>query len=170
MATNKGDFSLPKDGYLTFDSLGLKSFYKQRLTDNGVMTDQIYEGSNLSQLIDLLAFTFNGLIYYLNRTSGETTFTDTQIYENMNRMVKDIGYNPIGRQTSVLSFTCSADAAMSPALYTIPRYSYVNLGSLSFSFNEDITFYKSVNGQTEILQDFSDAKLFYQGRFIEYTP
>jgi hypothetical protein len=59
---------------------------------------------------------------------------------------------------------------MSPALYTIPRYSYVNLGALSFSFNEDITFYKSINGQTEILQDFSDSKLFYQGRFIEYTP
>lgn len=168
VTNNKSDFPLPKDGYLVFDSLGLKAHLKQRLTENGVFSDQIYEGSNLAQLIDILAFTFNGLIYYQNRTSSETTFKDTQIYENMNRMVEMIGYNPIGRQTSILSFTCSADAAMNTALYTIPRYSYVNLGSISFSFNDDITFYKSISGETEFLSDFSLSKLFYQGRFIEY--
>lgn len=170
MATNRGDFPLPKDGYLTFDSAGMKAHLKQRLTDNGIFSDQLYEGSNISQIIDILSFTFNGLIYYLNRTSTETTFKDTQIYENINRIVQEIGYNPIGRQTSVLSFTCSAESAMAPALYTIPRYSYVNLGALSFSFNEDITFYKSLSGQAEFLSDFSMSKLFYQGRFIEYTP
>jgi len=170
MATNRGDFPLPKDGYLTFDSAGLKAHLKQRLTENGIFTDQLYEGSNISQIIDILAFTFNGLIYYLNRTSTETTYKDTQLYENINRIVQEIGYNPIGRQTSVLSFTCSADSAMEPALYTIPRYSYVTLGGISFSFNEDITFFKSLSAETEVLEDFSNSKLFYQGRYIEYTP
>lgn len=167
MAT-KGDFPLPKDGYLVFDSLGLKAHLKQRLTEDGIITDQAYEGSNISEIIDVLSFTFNGLIYYLNRTSTETTYADTQLYENMNRQVKMLGYSPIGRQSSILTFGCTAQAAMSPALYTIPRYSYVNLGSISYSFNDDITFFKSVSAEDEYLQDFSDSKLFYQGRFIEY--
>jgi len=168
MATNnQGDFPLPQDGYLVFDSLGLKAFLKQRLTDNGIFTDQAYEGSNLSQIIDILAYTFNTLIYYLNRTSTNSTFSDTTNYEDINRLVKLIGYNPIGFQSSILTFGASAQAAMSTGLYTIPRFSYVNLGAISYSFNEDITFFKSTSA-VEYLDDFSTSKLFYQGRFIEY--
>lgn len=168
MATNnQGDFPLPQTGYLTFDSLGLKAFLKQRLTDNGVFTDQAYEGSNLSQIIDILAYTFNTLIYYLNRTSTNSTFSDTTNYEDINRLVKLIGYNPIGFQSSILTFGASAQAAMPTGLYTIPRFSYVNLGAISYSFNEDITFFKSTSS-VEYLEDFSTSKLFYQGRFIEY--
>ena len=168
MATNnQGDFPLPQDGYLVFDSLGLKAFLKQRLTDNGVFTDQAYEGSNISQIIDIQAYTFNTLIYYLNRTSTNSTFSDTTVYEDINRLVKLIGYNPIGQQSSILTFGASAQAAMPTGLYTIPRFSYVNLGAISYSFNEDITFFKSTSG-VEYLDDFSTSKLFYQGRFIEY--
>lgn len=164
---NKGDFPLPKDGYLAFDSLSLKAYLKQRLTDNGVFTDAAYEGSNISQIIDILAYTFNTLIYYLNRTSTESLFTDTQIYENINRIVKTIGYNPIGRQSSLLSFSCSATKNMPTGLWTIPKYSYITLGATAYSFNQDITVFKSKSG-TEVMTDMSDNTLLYQGRFIEY--
>jgi len=166
--SNKGDFPLPQTGYLVFDSLGMKAALKQRLTDGRIFSDQIYEGSNLSQIIDVLAFTFNGLIYYANRTSTESTYSDTQLYENINRVTKLIGYNPIGQQTSVLSFTCSALAAMPQNIYTIPRYSYINLGSIAYTFNDDVTFYKNLNSQDELLEDVSNSQLFYQGRFVEY--
>jgi hypothetical protein len=167
MATNNvGDFPLPKDGYLCFDAKGLKAFLKQRLIENGVWTDSAYEGSNISQLIDLLSYTFNTLIYYLNRTSTNATFSDTTTYEDINRLVKLINYNPIGRQSAILTFGASAQAAMPTGLYTIPRYSYVNLGAVSYSFNEDVTFFKSTSSN-EFLEDFSSSKLFYQGRYIE---
>lgn len=168
MTTNNADFPLPKTGYLTFDALSMQAALKQRLTDNGVFTDQLYAGSNISQIIDLLSYTFNGLIYYANRTSTDATYSDTTLYENINRLVKMIGYNPIGRQSSILNFTCSAESVMPQALYTIPRYSYINLGSISYSFNEDITFFKSKQNEIEYLQDFSQSKLLYQGRFVEY--
>lgn len=166
--TTKGDFPLPQTGYLVFDSLSLKAALKQRLIDGGVFTDQIYEGSNLAQLIDTLAFTFNGLIYYNNRSSTESTYADTQLYENINRITKLIGYSPVGKQTSVLTFAASANQDMPVGLYTLPRYSYVNLGATSFSFNEDVTFFKNLSNETEFLEDMSTSKLFYQGRFIEY--
>lgn len=169
MATNtiKGDFPLPKNGYLTFDPLALKAFLKQRLIDNGVITDVLIEGSNISNLVDIIAITFNSLIYYLNQTSSEAIFSDTVLYENMNRLVKLIGYNPIGRQTSMLTFTCSAEDTIPQGLYTIPRYSYLNLGGISYSLNEDITFYKSTSSM-ELLEDFSNNKILFQGRWIEY--
>jgi DNA-dependent RNA polymerase auxiliary subunit epsilon len=172
MATNnnltlKGDFSLPKEGYLVFDSLGLKAALQERLNETGIFTDQLYAGSNLSQLIDILAYNYNTLIYYVNRTGSESLFNESQIYENINRLVKLIGYNPIGNQTSVLSFTMSATQDMPVALYNIPRYSYMTLGSISYSFKEDITLYHSITG-IEYMEDISKSKLFYQGRFIEY--
>ena len=174
MATNtntntiaKGDFPLAKDGYIIFDSLGMKATLKERLTQNGIYTDQIYEGSNIAQLIDIVAYQYNTIIYYLNRTAPETLFNEAQVYENMNRLTKLVGYNPIGYQTSVLSFNVSATKDMPVALYTIPRYSYLTLGSLSYSFKEDVTFYHSTTSN-EYLEDISKSKLFYQGRFVEY--
>lgn len=161
------DFLLPKTSYMAFDSLSLKAFLKQKLADNNVFTDQLYEGSNLSQIIDILSYTFGSLIYYLNRTSTEALFSDTQIYENINRIVKAIGYNPIGAQASVLSFTCSATQDLSEGLWTIPKYSYVSLGSTAFTFNQDVTFFKRTTGD-EYLPELSENNLLYQGRYMEH--
>ena len=76
MALNNESFPLNKDSYLVFDSLSLKSLIKQRLTDENIVTDQAYEGSYLSTLIDIVAFTFNTLIYYANRTYSEGNFCE----------------------------------------------------------------------------------------------
>lgn len=161
-------YPLKKDAYLTFDSLSLKEHIKKALSDDGIVTDHVYEGSYLSTIIDIFCFTFNNLIYYLNNTATESMFSDAQIYENINRIVKTIGYNPIGNQTSILSFSCSASPSVENGFYLIPRYSYINLGSISYSFNNDITFSKTLSGQLEYLKDFSSEKVLYQGKFIEY--
>ena len=90
-------------------------------------------------------------MFYLNRTSTESMFSDAQIYENMNRIVKMIDYKPVGRQTSTLSFNASAlgtGTTQDTGLYTIPRYSFFQVNGISYSFNEDITFVKTVSGQT----------------------
>ena len=85
-----------KDGYLAFDALSLKQHIKDRLNESAVFTDQNYEGSNISTIMDIVAYTFNVLMFYLNKTSSESMFSDAQIYENMNRIVKLIDYKPVG--------------------------------------------------------------------------
>ena len=165
------DFPVDKDGYLSFDALSLKQHIKDRLNDGGVFTDQNYEGSYISTIIDIIAYSYNTLMFYLNKTSTETLFSDAELYENMNRIVKVLDYKPIGNQTSTLSFNVSAEGTGPTAntgLYTIPRYSYVDVNGVSYSFNEDITFAKTLAGQTEELTDLSQQKLLYQGTFIEY--
>jgi len=160
-----------KDGYLNFDALSIKQTIKDRLTQSGTFSDQAYEGSNISTIIDIVAYTFNVLMFYLNKTSTESMFSDSVIYENMNRIVKLIDYKPIGHQTSTLSFDArvlGSGGTQNSGLYTIPRYSYFQLGGISYSVNEDITFSKILDGEDEDLIDMSKEKLLYQGKYQEY--
>jgi hypothetical protein len=169
MSTNNkyNDFNLPIDGYAAFDALSLKNLIIKRLNSTGDYTDQRFEGSNLSSIIDIIAYSYHVLLFYLNRTSAESTFTTAELYENVNKIVKLIGYNPIGVQTAILPFKASSNANLLPDTYTIPRYSYFNVNGKVYSFNSDITFTKTTS-DTETLTDLQDNNLLYQGSYTEY--
>jgi len=164
------DFPIEKDGYLAFDALSMKQHIKERLNAAGVFTDQNYEGSYISTIIDIIAYTFHVLMFYLNRTSTESLFSDANLYENMNRIVKMLDYKPIGHQSAILSFLMSVrgqGVTSSIGSYTIPRYSYVDINGIPYSFNEDITFAKRRTGNEE-MTDLSNDKVLFQGRFEEF--
>ena len=163
------DFNLPINGYAAFDALSLKNLIVARLNSTNAYTDQRYEGSNLSSIIDIIAYAYHVLLFYLNRTSAESTFTTAELYENVNKIVKLIGYNPIGYQTSILPFKATANTNLLNGTYTIPRYSYFNIGNINYCFNTDATF--TVNNTTRApiaLTDLQDNTLLYQGTYTEY--
>lgn len=165
--TDSNPYSIPKDGYVAFDAMSLRQLIVSRLNDQKVFTDQNFIGSNLASVIDIIAYSFHTLIFYLNKTSTETMFTESQLYENMNRIVKLLDYNPTGYQTSTLSFNASA-SNLNQGVYAIPRYTTVNMNGVPFAFNEDIAIVKSVTGITESLSEMSRLKLLYQGQYQEY--
>lgn len=169
MATQNtfNNFNLNIDGYTAFDALSLKNLILTRLNSNNVFTDQNFEGSNISSVIDIIAYAYHVLIFYLNRTSSESTFSTAELYENINKIVKLLNYNPIGYQTSILYFEAQASTQLTPDTYTIPRYSYFTVNGSNYSFNSDVTFTKSTTG-VENLTDFSEQNLLYQGSFTEY--
>jgi hypothetical protein len=161
------DFPLSFNSYAAFDATNLKALMQQRLVDGGVFTDQIFEGSNFNSLLDVIAYSYHVLLFYLNRTSNESSFTTAQLYENINKIVKLLNYNPIGIQTSMLSFSAAATNNMPIGIYTIPKYSYFVINDITYCFPEDTTFVKTVTG-TEALIDLNENFLLYQGRFVEY--
>jgi len=170
MATNNfNNFDIPKEGYVAFDAMSLRQLILDRLNKQNVFTDQNFVGSNLASIIDIVAYSYNTLIYYLNRTASESMFTEAQIYENINRIVKILDYNPLGYQTSTLSISATVDN-LAKDIYTIPRYSSVSVNGISFSFNEEITFIKSLSATSEVLDDVNTQKLMYQGNYREYNP
>tara|TARA_R110002012_G_scaffold33924_1_gene98757 strand:+ start:2312 stop:4123 length:1812 start_codon:yes stop_codon:yes gene_type:complete len=166
MADNT-DFTLNKNNYATFDALTLKQLIKQRLNDGGVYTDQIFEGSNISAIIDIIAYSYHTLLFYLNNTASESLFSESTLYENMNRIVKLIDYNPTGFQTSLLSFEAEASENIPSNLYTIKRYSYFTLNGIYYSFNKDISFNKTTDS-IEKLTSLSEDNLLRQGQYFEY--
>jgi hypothetical protein len=169
MATNNtfNNFELNADSYAAFDALSLKQLIISRLNSKSFFTDQNFEGSNISSVIDIIAYAYNVLLFYLNQTAAETTFTSAQLYENVNKIVKLIGYKPVGIQTAILPFQATANYQLQPETYTIQRYSYFTINGIIYSFNSDSTFTKTVTG-AEYLSDFSEQTLLYQGAYTEY--
>lgn len=47
-----------------------------------------------------MAYLYQGLVYNLNNAASESMFADTQLYENMARLVKFVGYSPRGCKTA----------------------------------------------------------------------
>ncbi len=161
------ELAIRKDEYVAFDALSLRNFIRGRLNESGLFTDQNFEGSNVTAITNIIAYSFHTLMFYLNQTSTETMFSESQLYENMNRIVKLINYNPVGAQTSTLTFTLSATQQLPTNTYTIPRYSFIRVGGIAYSFNTDITFTKSLSGE-EYIATVGDEYLLYQGNYIEY--
>ena len=83
------EFKLSPNAYTAFDATSLKRLMIERLNvpSNTVFTDQNFEGSNLNAIIDIVAYSYQTLLFYLNQTSSEAVFTEVQLYENINRIV-----------------------------------------------------------------------------------
>jgi hypothetical protein len=160
------DFPVPKNAYVAFDGLSIKQKIKDRLNQTGIFTDQNYEGSNLAALNDSIAMSFSLLMYYLNQNSVNGQFSETNVYENMNRIVKELDYKPVGHQTASVCFSLSA-SNLNAGFYTIPRYSAVNIGGLVYSLWKDLTFTKSLNSTTEEISGIDSSAVLYQGSFVE---
>ena len=161
------EFSLPEASYVAFDATSLRDLIVDRLVDKGVFSDQVFAGSNISSIIDIVAYSYHVLMFYLNKTSSESMFTDAEIYENVNRIVKLLNYNPIGYRTSSASIEVAASPQLAIGAYTIPRYSFVNAGGIKYSFNRDITFSKTVT-VTEAINSIGNDNLLYQGSYEQY--
>jgi len=162
------DFNLPQDAYVAFDAVSLKDYIINRLDENQKFTDQNYEGSNLAAVIDIIAYSYHVLLFYLNNTAAEVNFDQATLYENMNKIVKLIGYKPAGKQTSIVPINAVASASLPTGNYTIRKYSYFLADGVQYNFNGDLSFNKNVAGKTETLQTVNDEAILYQGTIKEY--
>jgi len=161
------DFPVPKDAYVAFDGLTIKEKIKDRLDQTGIFTDQNYEGSNLAAINDSIAMSFSLLLYYLNQNSVNGQFSETTVYENINRIVKELNYNPVGYQTANVSFSLSANI-LNAGFYSIPRYSNITIGGINYSLANDLTFTKTTNGTLEKINGIDSDAILYQGTFTEF--
>ena len=162
------EFPIPRDGYLAFDAYTLKQHIKNALNKSGNFTDQNYEGSYISTIIDIVSYMFHVLMFYLNKTSTESMFSEAQIYENINRIVKMLDYKPIGMSTSILSFGIKASSSLERGTYIIPRYSHINARGIPYTLNKDLVFIKKTQTD-EDLEEVSNNVLLYQGVWREYS-
>lgn len=166
MTDQYSQYDLPATAYTTFDAESLRDLIVQRLNDQGTFTDQIYKGSNMSSYIDVIAYSYHVLMYYLNRTSSESLFSEATVYENVNKIVKLLNYSPLGYQTSTLNFTAFATDELVPGTYTIPRYTYVTSNNITYSIDTDISFTKNTPS-LETIDVIGDRHLLYEGKWVE---
>ena len=128
-----------------FDKIkaGIKSF----ISAKNEFTDYDFEGSNLSTIIDTLAYNTYITSYNANMVSNEVFFDSATLRENVISLARNIGYVPRSRKSAraVISFFVdTSNFTNQPVTLTLKKGIICNtspFGSQSYSFTipEDIT-------------------------------
>lgn len=151
--------------FLRFSAYSIKDLITRKLAQDSNFTDQVYEGSNLAILIDIFSYMAQCLLYSLNNAAAESMFSDTQIYENINRLVNFIGYNPRGCQPSNILFQVDTSTLKDNETKSLLKYSYIDTditdvygGKIYFSTVQNVDITKNNN-----------TVLMYNGRWMRYS-
>ena len=137
--------SLVNFANLDFDQI--KVSIKDYLRSNSTFTDYDFEGSNLSTIIDVLAYNTYITSYNANMVSNEVFFDSATLRENVISLARNIGYVPRSRKSAraVISFFIdTSNFTNQPVTLTLKKGIICNtspFGSQSYSFTipEDIT-------------------------------
>ena len=104
---SKDNVSLAKDfpvKYAAFNAYQMRDLIVRKLIDDPKTRDQVYPGSNIAILVDLVATMYQTLAYQLNHAASESMFSQSQYYENIVRIAKLLGYNAQGITPSTAMF------------------------------------------------------------------
>lgn len=129
--------------FLKLNAYSIKTLINQKLAEDTKFTDQIYAGSNLATLIDIFSYIAQTMIYQLNSAAAESMWSDTQYYENINRLCQFLGYSPKGMVPSSVDVLLmnSTDTTQTESLKVycdryIPKYAYIDTGKSDIRGNE----------------------------------
>jgi len=117
------------NGFLTTSELDLqnyKSSLKTFLSQQEQFKDYDFEGSNLSVLLDLLAYNtyMNGV--YLNMIGSEMFLDTALLRESIVSHAKELNYTPRSRTAAVGYVNIKVTPTDSPDSITIPKYYEIN--------------------------------------------
>ena len=152
---------------LDFDQI--KSSLKDYLRENSNFTDYDFEGSNLSNIIDVLAYNTYISSYNANMVSNEVFLDSATLRENVVALARNIGYTPRSRTAAraIISFFVDTTGfTTKPVTLTLKKgivtTSASVFGSESYSFciPSDVTV-PVVDG----IATFSNVTI-YEGTFL----
>ena len=139
---------MPLLNFSTLDFDQIKSTLREVLRTNTDFTDYDFEGSNLSSIIDLLAYNTYINSYNANMVANEVFIDSATLRENVVALAKNIGYTPKSKKASrcIVDFFVDLDElSTSPPSVTLkagPVAATSNqFGGQSYVFNvlEDTT-------------------------------
>ncbi len=152
---------------LDFDQI--RSSIREYLRANSNFTDYDFEGSNLSTLIDVLAYNTYISSYNANMISNEVFIDSATLRENVVSLARNIGYVPHSRSSSKANISFFVDTtgfSTNPLTLTLKSgvvcTTNTTFGNQSFSFiiPQDITI-PIVNG----IALFENINIF-EGTFV----
>ena len=130
---------------LDFDQI--KTTLKDYLRSNSNFTDYDFDGSNLSSIVDVLAYNTYINSYNANMISNEVFIDSATLRENVVALARNIGYIPRSRKSSKasISFTVEAGITPPPSTVTLKKGPVASTGnsfggtSYVFGITKDIT-------------------------------
>lgn len=143
---------------LDIDSI--KSLIKADLISNDVITDIDYEGSNISILVQIMAY----MVYNVNAShalnANQTTLLLTQVRQNIIYLSQQLGYQITRPVSSKMSVTLSVDDILPLDSVVIPKLTKFAVDGYTFLLQEDVTFTNT---------NISQQVTLIEGTYIDYT-
>jgi hypothetical protein len=159
---------MPLVNFTNLDFDQIKSSIKEYLRSNSNFTDYDFEGSNLSVLIDTLAYNTYISSYNANMLSNEVFIDSATLRENVVSLARNIGYIPKSRTASranISFFVDTTDLATNPLTLTLKKGVVATTPTIgdqgySFAILSDVTV-PVVNG----IALFEDIAI-YEGNYV----
>ena len=101
---------MPLVNFSSLDFDQIKTSIKDYLKANSNFTDYDFEGSNLSSVIDVLAYNTYLTSYNTNMVANEVFIDSATLRQNVVSLARNIGYLPRSRKASKANITFSIDA------------------------------------------------------------
>ena len=95
--------------YTNLDFEEIKVSLREYLRANSDFTDYDFEGSNLSVLVDLLAYNTYTTAYNSNMVANEAFIDSATLRENVVALARNIGYVPSSRRSATANVTFTVD-------------------------------------------------------------
>ena len=159
---------MPLVNFTNLDFDQIKTSIKDYLRSNSNFTDYDFEGSNLSTIIDVLAYNTYISSYNANMMSNEVFIDSSTLRENVVSLARNIGYVPRSRTASranISFFVDTTEFDTNPVTLTLKKglvATTTQFGGQNFTFAipNDITV-PVVNG----IASFDDV-VIYEGTFL----
>ena len=139
---------MPLSNFTNLDFNQVKTTLREYLKENSSFTDYDFEGSNLSTILDVLAYNTYITSYNANMVANEVFIDSATLRENVVSLARNIGYTPKSRKAAratITFFVNTGDLSPTPATITLQKgvvaSSSSSFGSQSFVFSilEDVT-------------------------------
>ena len=139
---------MPLVNFSNLDFDQIKTTLKDYLQTNANFTDYDFEGSNLSTVIDLLAYNTYITSFNANMVSNEVFIDSASLRENIVSLAKNIGYLPRSRKSarsSISFFINTTEIIPQPSIITLKKGTVAttagSFGNQSYVFSilEDVS-------------------------------
>ena len=160
---------MPLSNFSNLDFGQVKTTLREYLKENSNFTDYDFEGSNLSSILDVLAYNTYITSYNANMVANEVFIDSATLRENVVSLARNIGYLPRSRKAAraIISFFIdTSNITPSPSTITLKKgivaTSQGSFGNQSFTFCilDDITVPVYDN-----IASFDDISI-YEGTYL----
>ena len=167
---------MPLSNFSNLDFNQVKTTLREYLKENSSFTDYDFEGSNLSSILDVLAYNTYITSYNANMVANEVFIDSATLRENVVSLARNIGYVPRSRKSAeaIINFDFKFNGNSNSVKL---RKGLVCVGaknntSYTFSIPEDITITSPIDEGSNILVNPPRTAKFrnitvYQGTLLK---
>ena len=163
---------MPLQNFTGLDFDQIKQTLRDYLKANSNFTDYDFDGSNLSSILDVLAYNTYITSYNANMVANEVFIDSATLRENVVALARNIGYLPRSKKSSraqINFFVDTSDISPTPSTIVLKKGPVASTGnqfgdqSFVFSITEDVSV--SVTDSTATFEDLT----VYEGTVVNQS-